>query len=68
MSRITYSPKPPVCVESTAVGRATASAPKAEIIGSATLSEHLPIQDRSFINAARFIPVPFMSVISCSSS
>ena len=34
----------------------------------ATLREHFPMQDRSFISAARFIPVLFMSIIDCFSS
>jgi len=36
-----------VCVESTAVGIIAVSIPIAEIIGSATVREHLPIQEIS---------------------
>jgi hypothetical protein len=36
-----------VWVESKAVGKAQDSIPKAEIIGMATVSEHLPTQEKS---------------------
>ena len=36
---------PPVWVESTAVGRATVSMPAADMMGRATVREHLPKQE-----------------------
>ncbi len=39
--------KPPVWVESTAVGITAVSIPAAEIMGSAAVSEHFPIQEIS---------------------
>ena len=43
---------PPVCVDSTAVGMTETSMPMAEIIGRATVSEHLPKPEISCIAAA----------------
>ena len=48
-SRYVNPVKPPVCVESTAVGRPEHSMPTDEMIGMATVSEHLPTQDMSWI-------------------
>jgi hypothetical protein len=45
---------PPVCVESKAVGITLTSIPAADIIGSATVKEHLPKQDMSCIAKIRF--------------
>ena len=49
-----YPEKPPVWVDSTAVGMPAHSMPAAEIIGNATVSEHLPKQDISWIAATLF--------------
>ena len=68
MSRTTYPSNPPVWVESTAVGSATASTPQADTMGSPTLREHLPRQDRSLISIARFIPVSFTDFVMMLSS
>ena len=46
---------PPVCVDSTAVGITAHSAPVAEIIGNATVNEHLPKHEMSCIAKTRFI-------------
>jgi hypothetical protein len=46
--------KPPVCVDNTAVGITDVSMPAAEIMGNATVNEHLPKQDMSWIAAMRF--------------
>ena len=48
-SRTVKPVKPAVCVESTAEGRMQVSAPAAERIGSATVSEHWPTQEMSWI-------------------
>ena len=45
---------PPVCVDSTAVGITAHSAPVAEIIGNATVNEHLPKHEMSCIAKTRF--------------
>lgn len=44
--------EPPVCVDSTAVGMTETSMPMAEIIGRATVSEHLPKPEISCMAAA----------------
>ena len=41
--------KPAVCVESTAEGSTLVSIPHAEIIGNATVKEHCPTQEMSWI-------------------
>ena len=46
--------KPPVWVDSTAVGITVHSAPTDEMIGSATVSEHLPKHEMSCIANTRF--------------
>lgn len=43
-----------MCVESTAVGITAVSIPAAEIMGSATVSEHFPRQEISLIATTRF--------------
>ena len=43
------SVKPDVCVERTAEGRIAVSIPNAEIIGSATVIEHCPKHEMSWI-------------------
>src|SRR5699024_9661851 len=45
--------KPPVWVESTAVGITAVSTPQAERMGSATVREHFPTPDRSCMAAHR---------------
>ena len=45
-----------VCVESTAVGRIAASIPIAEMTGSATVREHFPTHEMSWIVIILFIP------------
>ena len=47
-----------VCVERTAVGIIAASIPIAEMIGNATVSEHLPKQEMSWIVTIFFIWKP----------
>lgn len=49
-----YPVNPPVWVESTAVGMTVHSRPAAEIIGSATVREHLPKHEMSWIARTRF--------------
>ena len=44
-----------VCVDSTAVGKMAASTPIAEIMGNATVSEHLPTQEISCTVTILFI-------------
>ena len=51
-----------VCVESNAVGKAQVSIPKAEIIGIATVSEHLPKQEISWIAATLFCIIKLPSI------
>ena len=41
-SRYVKPVNPPVCVDNTAVGITLVSIPAAEIIGNATVNEHLP--------------------------
>ena len=48
-SRYVKPVNPPVCVESTAVGSPEHSMPTDEMIGSATVREHLPTQEMSWI-------------------
>ena len=49
-----------VWVESVAVGKIAASIPKEEMMGSATVSEHFPTQEISWIESILFINfVPF---------
>ena len=47
-----------VCVDKTAVGSTEASTPQAEIIGRATVNEHLPTHDISCIVKILFILSP----------
>ena len=51
-SRYVKPVNPPVCVDSTAVGMTETSMPMAEIIGRATVSEHLPKPEISCMAAA----------------
>ena len=53
-SRYVKPSKPPVCVESTAVGIQTVSIPAAEMMGNATVSEHLPKPEISLIAISLF--------------
>ena len=61
-----------VWVDSTAVGRIAVSTPMAEMMGSATVREHLPMQEISWIVTIRFMMNPqksfFRSRISCKAS
>lgn len=52
-----------VCVESTAVGNIAASMPKEEMMGSATVKEHFPTQEMSWI-----VRILFIVIYKCLSS
>ena len=53
-SRKVHDGKPPVWFESTALGSAAHSTPHAETSGSATVAEHCPTQETSWMVRSRF--------------
>ena len=54
---------PPVCVDRTAVGITAAYTPIAEITGSATVKEHFPKQEISWIVTILFIISSFQNTV-----
>ena len=48
---------PPVCVDKTAVGMTVHSRPVADMIGNATVNEHLPKHEMSLIASMRFCAI-----------
>ena len=63
-SRTVKPVKPAVCVESTAEGRIQVSSPAAERIGSATVSEHWPTQEMSWMVRIFGYVMSFLSFFS----